>query len=424
MSSIIGWDVGGAHLKAALVRDGRGASQVDPAALRIVARPRPAGDRARCGDGHARHARRCMPSPRPASCRLFPNRHRGRGPHRRPPWRAVSAAGASPSMPGRAGSSRPSARSPFAEDIASANWHATAALVGEPRLPMRCSSISGRPPPTSCRSSPAAPPPRGFNDHDRLVAGELVYMGLTRTPVAAVADRVPFRGRWSTMMNEYFATMADVWRVLDVLPPDGSTSMPPPTAGRKDRVASMARLARMVGLDAGGGDEHDWLVLAAWLAEQQMRRIEDGIHLVQSALDLPRRRTGRRRRGRAVHRRAHCGAPEPPLHRFRDPDRGNSRTRRILGQHLRPGRRRSAAAGGSRGEPRLALSPRRWAAIRSISHSQASRSSGPAVLSMAICEIGDLARRSSRGGSMSSRLVRMAASSTAALARLSPPNGR
>ena len=127
---------------------------------------------------------------------------------------------------------------------------------------------------------------RGFNDHDRLVAGELVYMGLTRTPVAAIADRVPFRGRWSTMMNEYFATMADVWRVLDVLPPDLDQHA---TADNrpKDRVASMARLARMVGLDAGGGDEHDWLVLAAWLAEQQMRRIEDGMHLVQSALDLP-----------------------------------------------------------------------------------------------------------------------------------------
>ena len=213
----------------------------DPAALRIVARHGPAGDRARCGDGHARQ--------RGAACRHHHRRARRllSQPGSRawtassPPWRAVSAASASPSMPGRAGSSRPSARSP--------SPRTSPRPIGTPRPPwwraalaMRCWSISGRPPPTSCRSSPASPLARGFNDHDRLVAGELVYMGLTRTPVAAIADRVPFRGRWSTMMNEYFATMADVWRGSMSVPPDLDQHA---TADNrpKDRVASMARLA-------------------------------------------------------------------------------------------------------------------------------------------------------------------------------------
>ena len=283
MSSIIGWDVGGAHLKAALVRDGSVAGVVQlPCELwRGMDRLETALDAATATLGSAAlHA--VTTTGELVDC--FPNRIEGVD-------RIVTA------MARRLGGQRlafyagprgfvtAEREITFAEDIASANWHATAALVASrigDALLVDFGSTTTDIVPILAGSIVA----RGFNDHDRLVAGELVYMGLTRTPVAAIADRVPFRGRWSTMMNEYFATMADVWRVLDVLPPDLDQHA---TADNrpKDRVASMARLARMVGLDAGGGDEHDRLGLAAWLAEQQMRRIEDGIHLVQSAVDLP-----------------------------------------------------------------------------------------------------------------------------------------
>ncbi len=283
MSSIIGWDVGGAHLKAALVRDGSvvGVIQVPCELWRGIDRLETALDAATATLGSAaRHA--VTTTGELVDC--FPNRIEGVD-------RIVTA------MARRLGGQRlafyagprgfvtAEREITFAEDIASANWHAAAALVASriaDALLVDFGSTTTDIVPILAGSVVA----RGFNDHDRLVAGELVYMGLTRTPVAAVSDRVPFRGRWSTMMNEYFATMADVWRALDILPPDLDQHA---TADNrpKDRAASMARLARMVGLDAGGGDERDWLVLAAWLAEQQMRRIEDGIHLVQSAFNLP-----------------------------------------------------------------------------------------------------------------------------------------
>ncbi len=176
---------------------------------------------------------------------------------------------------------------------------------------------------------------RGFNDHDRLVAGELVYMGLTRTPIASIADRVPFRGSWATLMNEYFATIADVWRVLDALPSDLDQHA---TADNrpKDREASIGRLARMVGLDAADANDSDWLALASWLAEMEMRRIEDGLHLVQSACGLPLDAPVDRSRGRAVRRRADRGAAGSTLDRFRLADRRHRRDR-PLGQHLRAG---------------------------------------------------------------------------------------
>src|SRR5262245_26459668 len=112
-------------------------------------------------------------------------------------------------------------------------------------------------------------------------------MGLTRTTVASVAERVPFRGSWASLMNELFATIGDVWRVLDALPSDLDQHA---TADNrpKDREASIGRLARMVGLDAADASDGEWRALATFLAEMQMRRIEDGLHLVQSANGLPR----------------------------------------------------------------------------------------------------------------------------------------
>ena len=53
----------------------------------------------------------------------------------------------------------------------------------------------------------------GYTDSERLACGELVYTGLTRSFVMALAERAPFAGRWTTLAAEYFASAADVNRV-------------------------------------------------------------------------------------------------------------------------------------------------------------------------------------------------------------------
>ena len=63
-----------------------------------------------------------------------------------------------------------------------------------------------------------APRPIALTDGERLASGELVYTGLTRTPVMAVVDSVTFAGRRQGVANEYFANMSDVRRVLEDLP--------------------------------------------------------------------------------------------------------------------------------------------------------------------------------------------------------------
>jgi probable H4MPT-linked C1 transfer pathway protein len=128
---------------------------------------------------------------------------------------------------------------------------------------------------------------RGYTDAERLTAGELVYTGLVRGFVMATASRAPFDGAWTTLVNENFATMADVHRILGSLP-DGADQMGTADGREKTVAASCARLARMIGRDAADASAACWEKLAAWLAEAQLRAIIDGAMLVASAAQVAR----------------------------------------------------------------------------------------------------------------------------------------
>ena len=127
---------------------------------------------------------------------------------------------------------------------------------------------------------------RGYSDAERLAAGELVYTGLVRSFLMATADRAPFAGVWTPLINENFANMADVHRILGTLP-DGADQMTTADGREKTVDASRARLARMVGRDADDADDAAWTALARWFAEAQMRAVTDAAMLVLSDAQLP-----------------------------------------------------------------------------------------------------------------------------------------
>lgn len=109
---------------------------------------------------------------------------------------------------------------------------------------------------------------RARNDHQRLASGELVYQGVVRTPLCALARRLPWRGARINLINELFASSADVYRLTGELAPEHD-QQPSADGCAKTLAASRQRLARMVGLDARDGSDADWLALAqAWRAEQ------------------------------------------------------------------------------------------------------------------------------------------------------------
>lgn len=90
--------------------------------------------------------------------------------------------------------------------------------------------------------------PIGRTDTARLQTGELVYAGVRRTPVAALAAALPFRGVQTGLAAELFATTLDVYLTLGEIagaPDDRETADGRPATAE----AARDRLARMVGGD-------------------------------------------------------------------------------------------------------------------------------------------------------------------------------
>lgn len=172
--------------------------------------------------------------------------------------------------------------------IASANWMASAELVAA-RVPAALFLDIGSTTTDVVVVQDGRVSARGRTDAERLSAGELVYTGVVRTPVMALADAVPFAGDWVPLMAEYFATTADVYRLTGQLP-EAADLHPAADGGEKTVPASARRLARMIGRDLDSAPLAAWRGLAAWLARAQARRIEDACDRLLSrdlAADLP-----------------------------------------------------------------------------------------------------------------------------------------
>ena len=119
------------------------------------------------------------------------------------------------------------------------------------------------------------PVPRGLTDAERQSTGELVYTGYTRTAVMGVTSRAPFKGQWVSFAREYLATMADVRRILKCLPEGLDLHASADDRG-KSGPESIARFARMLGRDGNDGSTSDWQTAAAFVREEQLRSLVEG----------------------------------------------------------------------------------------------------------------------------------------------------
>jgi (4-(4-[2-(gamma-L-glutamylamino)ethyl]phenoxymethyl)furan-2-yl)methanamine synthase len=280
MSVVIGWDIGGVHLKAARAQDGRitkAAQYASPLRagtellLQAFAQARTEMGRADCN----------IVTMTGELADTFSSRTEG------VEHLAVLAArelGTVSIYAGPAGYVGPQDARRHIKDIASANWHACAALIARKRnnalfIDLGSTTTDVIP---ICEGKVAA---RGYTDSERLAAGELVYTGLVRGFVMATASRAPLRGAWTPLINENFATMADVYRILGTLPSGVDLRA---TADRREKTvaASRARLARMLGSDASDANDETWTLVARWFAESQLRAIADAATLVLSSAAL------------------------------------------------------------------------------------------------------------------------------------------
>ncbi|GJH17109.1 H4MPT-linked C1 transfer pathway protein [Caballeronia novacaledonica] len=116
----------------------------------------------------------------------------------------------------------------------------------------------------------------GANDAERLISGELVYQGIVRTPLCGVAHRIAFRGETTGVMNEWFATTADVYRLTGELWPEHDQH-PSADNGPKTEAASRARIARMIGRDAADASDAEWRRFAQSWRHEQLRALETNL---------------------------------------------------------------------------------------------------------------------------------------------------
>lgn len=281
MTRTLGWDVGGAHLKAVLAERGeivkvwqeatplwKGLEPLGASLGAILAAAGPVDRHAVTMTGELSD--------------IFPDRREG-----------VAAltgvlseriGGAFELYAGEAGFVKPATIGENTGRIASANWHASARLTAlriEDALFLDMGSTTTDIVPVT----KGAVCSRSRSDAGRLIAGELVYQGYTRTALMAVAGEVFFAGHATPTMAELFATMADVQRVLGIL--DEADDQHAAADNKEKTVeASRSRLARMIGRDASEASAAAFEGLAANFAEAQIRRLHDAALMVLSRGDL------------------------------------------------------------------------------------------------------------------------------------------
>lgn len=125
-----------------------------------------------------------------------------------------------------------------------------------------------------------------YSDYERLVSQELVYTGIVRTAVMAVAKTILDDGKEVGLMAEYFATMADVYRLTGELNEEHDQCETADGA-EKTVTASARRLARMVGCDYENRELLRWKCVAQHLRSQQTTSIQNACQRQLNRLPLP-----------------------------------------------------------------------------------------------------------------------------------------
>ncbi|BBO33203.1 hydantoinase/oxoprolinase family protein [Lacipirellula parvula] len=173
---------------------------------------------------------------------------------------------------------------------AASNWHALAAFAcryidAEPALLLDLGSTTADVIPLT----PNGPRALGMSDGERLLAGELIYTGVERTPLCALVRELPWQGHDCPVAAEVFATTADAYLMLGELaedPHELSTADGRPLTWPH----ALSRLARMVCADADSFTAEDARLAAATVREAQLNQLQHAVEKVAARLGGPAQR--------------------------------------------------------------------------------------------------------------------------------------
>ncbi len=125
---------------------------------------------------------------------------------------------------------------------------------------------------------------QGVTDASRMQCDELVYTGVVRTPLMALTQKVRVGNTLSHVAAEYFATTADVYTLSGDLSPEDNVAS---TADGADKTlhSCARRIARMVGYDVNDATMDDWKMLALEFKQHQLGQIKLAIQHHLSTLN-------------------------------------------------------------------------------------------------------------------------------------------
>ena len=111
-----------------------------------------------------------------------------------------------------------------------------------------------------------------FDDYSRLNNNELIYTGLTRTPLFGVSNSIKINKTEMNIIPEYFSDMSDIYRILQKI--DSSYDIDKTADGRsKSLHNSLKRVSRSFGFDYKKESLSTLLEISNQLKEIQLTKI-------------------------------------------------------------------------------------------------------------------------------------------------------
>ncbi len=126
---------------------------------------------------------------------------------------------------------------------------------------------------------------RGRTDTERLLTGELLYTGVLRTAVHSIVDEVVLDGFRCRVANEYFASSADVYRLLGWIT-ETDYNIPTPDGKSRDLNGCAKRLARVVAAEPEELGMDNIYLMARYIMEKQIQQVMDNILQVVSSREI------------------------------------------------------------------------------------------------------------------------------------------
>ena len=274
--NVIGWDVGGAHLKAVYIDAAgklisvsqvycplwRGLHELDGAINQVLT------------EFHVdEHVVTHFVTMTGELADIFPNRHTGV--MQIAQFLVQKLSGEVMFYAGKNGFVDYAFAEVHATNIASMNWLASVEVLAHNR-PLALLLDIGSTTTDIALVRDGIPQVLAFNDASRLQTDELVYTGVVRTPLMAIAQKISFSGNLVNVTAEQFATAADVYTLTGDLPSNENMAE---TADGADKSleACARRIARMIGWDAQDAPLSAWRDLAYAFKQAQLNQIKQAI---------------------------------------------------------------------------------------------------------------------------------------------------